>query len=381
MYPLSAYASMFADPVRTNAYADALRRTVKPGDVVLEVGTGPGLFAVYAARLGARKVYAVDPSPTVAIAREVIRSNGVADRVLVVQSLLEDLELPEQVDVVVSDLRGIVPPHGNHLRTVMLARDRDLRPGGTLIPGVDRLHVSVVSASQAHQRLVGRWGESYLDIDLSYGQRIAASAFYKLEPSDVHLASDAAAWAVLDYAKTTSTRVAGEATLTVCSDCEGHGLLVWFDTTLVEGVGYSNAPDQPRQVYGVAFFPWMRPARLTARERVLVRMRADLIGGNYVWSWKTQIGVREDGTCRERFDQTTFDGEMITGEQIARVNDRHVPALSSRGEVERFILMRVDGRRTNADLADVLAEAELPGVPDRNIARFVVNDVITRLGR
>lgn len=51
---------------------------------VLDVGTGSGILAVAAAKLGARQVHAVDIDPlAVEAARETARRNGVADRVAV----------------------------------------------------------------------------------------------------------------------------------------------------------------------------------------------------------------------------------------------------------------------------------------------------------
>jgi Ribosomal protein L11 methyltransferase (PrmA) len=57
---LFGYGRMIADIGRTAAYADALRRHVTPESVVVDIGTGTGVFALLAARLGARKVYAIE---------------------------------------------------------------------------------------------------------------------------------------------------------------------------------------------------------------------------------------------------------------------------------------------------------------------------------
>src|SRR6184192_1242910 len=61
MYGLGAYGSMIADRVRVEAYAEALRKSVRKGSVVAEIGTGPGIFAVLACQLGASRVYAIEP--------------------------------------------------------------------------------------------------------------------------------------------------------------------------------------------------------------------------------------------------------------------------------------------------------------------------------
>lgn len=67
MYDLSAYGGMIADKVRMNAFEAALRRVVTAGSVVFDIGAGTGIMSLMAARMGARKVYAVEPSPLIRV--------------------------------------------------------------------------------------------------------------------------------------------------------------------------------------------------------------------------------------------------------------------------------------------------------------------------
>ena len=70
MYSLHFYGQMIADSSRMDAYAAALRQTIKPDSVVMDLGCGPGVFALLACKLGARRVYAVEPDNVVGLARE-----------------------------------------------------------------------------------------------------------------------------------------------------------------------------------------------------------------------------------------------------------------------------------------------------------------------
>lgn len=64
-----------------------LEQFIRPGDDVIDVGTGSGILAAAAARLGARRVLAVDLDPVaVSSARDNARLNGVQDRVFVMES-------------------------------------------------------------------------------------------------------------------------------------------------------------------------------------------------------------------------------------------------------------------------------------------------------
>ena len=66
---LDIHQGMCADAVRNQAYRRALEAAVREQSVVLDVGTGTGLLARYAARAGARRVYAIEQSPIAEIAR------------------------------------------------------------------------------------------------------------------------------------------------------------------------------------------------------------------------------------------------------------------------------------------------------------------------
>src|SRR6185437_16151653 len=95
MYSLHFYGQMLADAPRMDAYAAALRRLVRPDSVVMDLGCGPGVFALLACKLGARRVYAVEPNNVIGLAREVAVANGLADRIEFFESLSTEITLPE----------------------------------------------------------------------------------------------------------------------------------------------------------------------------------------------------------------------------------------------------------------------------------------------
>src|SRR5215831_6392496 len=132
-YSLAGYGEMIADRVRMEAYAEALRRTVKPGSVVLDIVTGPGIWAVLACQLGATRVIAVEPDSIIQVAREVAISNQCSEKIEFIQKASTSLELLIQADVIVSDMRGVLPLLGQNIPSVVDARRRFLAPGGVLI--------------------------------------------------------------------------------------------------------------------------------------------------------------------------------------------------------------------------------------------------------
>src|SRR5437867_7400576 len=139
MYTVYEYGGLLFDRIRSDAYAQALRQEVRPGSVVVDIGTGTGMFALLACQFGAKKVYAIEPDEAIQVAREMAAANGFSDRVEFFQDVSTRVDLPEQADVIVSDLRGLLPLFCRHLPSITHARRRFLPPGGTLIPRRDTL--------------------------------------------------------------------------------------------------------------------------------------------------------------------------------------------------------------------------------------------------
>ena len=75
------HLSMLDDRARTKGFCDALRFTVRPEDVVVDIGTGTGVLATCAAMAGARQVYAVESSGIAEVAARMFEANGVEERI------------------------------------------------------------------------------------------------------------------------------------------------------------------------------------------------------------------------------------------------------------------------------------------------------------
>jgi 16S rRNA G966 N2-methylase RsmD len=164
---------MLDDSRRTDAFVDAIRKSVRPDDVVLDIGTGSGILAITAALAGAKRVYAVEASDIAPIAERAIAANGVADRVTLIRDWSTRVELPERATLLVSEVIGADPLEEDLLRTTLDARRRLLRPDARLIPRRLELAVLPVSVSQVNRwasriepSSVDRWRRSY-GVDLS----------------------------------------------------------------------------------------------------------------------------------------------------------------------------------------------------------------------
>lgn len=318
MYSLHFYGQMLADAPRMEAYAESLRRTVKPDSVVLDLGCGPGVFAVLACRLGARRVYAVEPDNVINIAREAAVANGFANRIEFFQTVSTEVTLPEPATIIISDLRGVLPWFQQHLPSIIDARQRLLAPGGVLIPRRDVLWAAVVEAADRYEEIVGPWQSGKFDLDLSAGVSRITNTWRKTRIDADQLLTDAVCWTTLDYYEVNSADTRADISWRASRSGTAHGIAVWFDTELTGDIAFSNRPGAPELIYGQGFFPFARPVAVAEGERIDLKLRADFVRDDYVWSWDTDFTDQKTG-----FRQSTFFGVALSPEQLLKKYAQH----------------------------------------------------------
>jgi protein arginine N-methyltransferase 1 len=360
MYGLPGYGGMIADKARLEAYSRAVRQIVKPGSLVLEIGTGPGVFAILACQAGAGRVFAIESSEVIQVAREIAIANHCADRIEFFEDLSTNVKLPVQADAVFSDLRGVLPLFGRHIPSIVDARKRFLKPGGAFSPRKDTLWMAVVEVPKIYAEIVDPWEQSGLDQDLTPARRRVIDSFVRVRATPDQLLTEPEVWATIDYLSIENPDMAGELQWTTKRAGTGHGILVWFDADLAEGAGFSNSPSEIETVYGSMFFPWEHPVELAQGDTICAQMEAKLAGNDYVWRWATQVNPAGlGGRTRDKFDQSTLNGLVISPLPLRKGASDHVARLSDDGVMARRVLELMDGRKTLEQIAQQLA-AESP---------------------
>jgi type I protein arginine methyltransferase len=360
MYCLSDYGRMIADRVRTDAYWRALRAAVTRESVVLDIGTGSGIFALMAAQLGAQRVYAVEPDDVIEVARELAAASGYADRIELIQEVSTKLALPEKASVIISDLRGVLPFFRRNIDSIIDARERLLAPGGVLIPRCDVLWAAVVEAPKIYSDYNEPWMECNYQFDMRAARAMVTNQWRhcRVEPSQ--LVTDPRCLVKLPYTEITKPDLTQQMQLIACRTGTGHGLCVWFDAVLDDNVRFSNAPGAPELIYSNAFFPWPEPVSLMNGDSVSVAIQANLVGDDYVWRWDTRVLAEGNpNKIKADFKQSTFFGVPLSAARLHKRASHHIPALNEAGLIERFVLSLMDGQNSLEQIAKRLA-AEFP---------------------
>jgi SAM-dependent methyltransferase len=313
MYSLHFYGQMIADASRMNAYAAALRRTVNRDSVVMDLGCGPGVFALLACKLGARRVYAVEPDNVIGLAREAAVANGFVDRMVFFEKLSTEISLPEPATIIVSDLRGVLPWFEQNISSIIDARKRLLAPGGVLIPRRDILWAAVVEAPEQYTELVSPW-QNQFELDLAAGTRFITNNWRKTHINPEQFLAEPVCWHTIDYHEVESRDVRAEISWRAARNGTAHGFAVWFDSELGDDngdIGFSNHPSAPRMIYGQGFFPFSQPVEVSENDRIELRLAADFVQDNYVWRWDTDFIDQ-----KVSFKQSTFYGVPLSTAQL-----------------------------------------------------------------
>ncbi|XP_074027381.1 arginine methyltransferase 8 [Leptinotarsa decemlineata] len=133
---LEIHRLMLEDSERNKSYRNAILNNKDEfcGKVVLDVGAGSGILSVFCAQAGAKTVYAVEASNVYKIAEEVAKENSFENVIKVIHCKVEQLDLPEKVDIIVSEWMGFYLLHEAMLDSVIVARDKFLKQDGLMFP-------------------------------------------------------------------------------------------------------------------------------------------------------------------------------------------------------------------------------------------------------
>jgi protein arginine N-methyltransferase 1 len=349
MYSLDHFALMFADKLRMSAYSAAIARCVRPGDAVVDLGCGPGIFALLACRAGARRVYAIDTNGVVEFGRHLAAANGYADHIHFLRGESRQIRLPERVNVIVSDVRGVLPLYSHAIDTMQDARDRFLADGGYLLPSRDTLYAAVIEFPSAYKRLTEPW-MAIPEFRLHSGLSLVLNTIYPYQIKPEQVVSTSRPWHTLDYMNGADAVAQACLDLTITRSTVAHGLAIWFETQILDEIGYSTSPSAGETVYGHLFLPWLEPISLQEGEICSVDLRAHLVGNDYVWQWETNVPASAEHK-QIRFRQSTFYGALFPPSVLQKRACDFVPVLSEPGQAERWIFQAMDGKRPLQDIA------------------------------
>lgn len=285
---LEEHRILLKDSSCQNAYREQIFRHVKEGDVVCDLGTGSGIHTLFALMAGAKKVYAIDSHPLIDAAKQVIAENGFSDRVEFVHGYSRDINLPEKVDVLISNIGFL-----HTVNDLPEAVARFLKPGGRVLPDQAALTLVPVQAEDLYRSHVENWSGAPYGLKFGAFRKMAANHPIYWELDKKNMISNAVTHPVIDFRQEVSKLLVFESEHEVNKSAEMHGVGGWY-SFIVNGEEFlSTKPPMmlSRELWQNFVFP-LESALLVKKGDVLkvrLEMHREMIGSAPIWRWEITL--------------------------------------------------------------------------------------------
>jgi hypothetical protein len=264
------HRTLIADRVRNEAFEAALRAVIKKGvTTVADIGTGTGLLALMAVKLGAREVYLYEAAEVAGVAAKVLKANGARNCHLIPCHSTEMVD-PPKVDVVVSETLGNYALEEHIIETLADAKKRFLKPGGVLIPRRLEQFVAPVTNGRV-QAEFDAWDTT--GFDLSVAKAMSLNNIYVRTFSAKELL-EAKSWDTIELGTDGRSARKGEGSWKLKAATTVYGFATWWSAELAPGIVLSTAPDAPRTHWEQLYFPLLQPIAAKAGDTVGINLRS-----------------------------------------------------------------------------------------------------------
>ncbi|XP_033273229.1 histone-arginine methyltransferase CARM1-like isoform X1 [Orcinus orca] len=256
---LSQQQNMMQDFVRTATYHRAIlqNHTDFRDKVVLDVGCGSGILSFFAVQAGARRVYAVEASSVAQYAEMLVKSNHLSDKIIVLPGKIEEISLPEAVDVIISEPMGYMLFNERMLESYLHSK-KWLKANGMMFPTFGDIHLAPFSDEQLylehHSRANFWYQQCFYGVNLSSLQGAAVDEYFRqpiVDTFDIRiLMARTVKYTVnfMDAEEADLHRVEIPFVFQIAQSGLIHGLAFWFDMAFVGSlvtVWLSTAPTEP----------------------------------------------------------------------------------------------------------------------------------------
>lgn len=368
---LEEHIDYLSDSTRTELYRRAVAQAIRPGDRVVDVGCGVGPLGLMCLAAGAAHVYGIDHSGAIEFARETARRAGLADRYTCIASSSYTAVLPERVDVVICDHVGYFGFDYDLLGVMADSVDRFLKPGGRVIPAYIEVYAGAVMSSEAAAQ-AHAWRSETVPEALRWIDSASSNSKHRrlLTRSDVASAGGLLGeYNLATHRQQPHLRMNSE--LLMERDGAVDGLGGWFRCDLADGVVMTNSPfEAGRTGRPNAFLPFAEPMPALAGDRIAISISARPREAVLGWSARN---LRTGETRR----QSTLASEPLAAADMTPVADRR-PRLTGEGKAASIVLGYMDGRRSQAEIAEALARDHVDAIPPGLSAAEIVRQTVKR---
>lgn len=286
----STHQMMLEDVVRTTSYEMALKEVIRPDSHVLDFGTGTGVLAIFAARSGAARVDGVDRSTFIKNARQIALDSGHPD-IRFHHADHETLELPQKVDVLVSEWMGHCLFYEAMMAPLLKTRDKFLAEDGVMVPARVSLHAGLLTDESFHDERAFFLGNPYgIDFSSIAEQPLRQHRRVRVEVSQLdRVRFD---FGSIDMKTATEQPRVLIARGSAYQAALCYGLVAWFSCDLTERVRFGTGPEDAPTHWDQLYFPFPEPFFVAPDKPLTLEIRPPHQGEEEdpTWAWSMTDG-------------------------------------------------------------------------------------------
>jgi protein arginine N-methyltransferase 1 len=280
---------MLADSVRLDAYRAAIERYVGPQHTVVDVGTGTGVLAFFAAAKRPRKIYAIDHSNKMLdYARAAAATNGITS-VSFVAANSRKFRPAESIDVILQEQMGIGLFDEGMLEALIDVRDRCLAPSGRILPAKFDFYLEPVQLIEPERipliKELRIHGVTFPQPPLQAG---SAYHFREIYPRDVDfLLCQPEPVFSFDLGTLTLDNLPKrfQASKPIIRSGQVNGICTYFKATFDEDIAFSTGPEATKTHWPMLLY---RTAAEVYRAGEIFEMHVEApdLSEPHYWSWR-----------------------------------------------------------------------------------------------
>lgn len=370
---LEEHYGYLSDAKRLALFQLGLARVIRPDDLVADVGCGFGVLGLICLHSGAARVWGIDSTDAIEVARETMARAHLATRYSCIRDKSFRVTLPKPVDVIVCDHVGYFGIDYGIINTLGDARRRFLKPGGRVVPNRIRLMLAGVTSSECRAKAEG-WAGDSIPAEYHWLREYGINTRHSHMFSPNEIVTEPAILGTIDLNSDSPELFSWKATLQVAHDGVLDGLGGWFACELAEDVWMTNSPlsderiDRPQ-----IFLAFDAPIAVSAGSSLEVSVTARHDTGLFSWS------VLDPRNGR-RQKLSTWHSRILSEADLARNTARPLH-LTDAGRARGIVCTYIDGTRTAQEIEEAVFRDHPALLPSSEEIRRFVGSTLARFAQ
>jgi predicted RNA methylase len=332
---------------RLDLFSNAISKTVKENDIVVDIGCGTGVLGAICLEVGASHSYEVDDSDAIELARETFDRLGLNNLASFHRTSSYNFASKGLADVCICDHIGFFGFDYDLIGVLQDARQRYLKPGGRIMPQRLELLLAAVESDAGHTQ-ANAWRKAEIPERFRWLRDVAIHCKYPIDFHAENVVTTAQSLAILDLRIDQPEFFSWNISLRAMRDATVHGIAGWFNCELADDVWMTNSPLSEKSIKrSQAFLPIDQAVQV--HENELIEVTLMVRPNDALIAWTVRFPAQE-----LVFKHSTWQGELLGADRLRHSLPSHVPKLTDAARAKQIILGYCDGKRSLEEIRTLL---------------------------